>query len=300
MPSACPRLRRIALMSTTLFLEAFGRLSGPATIDSREEDLYSVFRERAELMRWATTSNDRPLLWSMEEAEITADTDLHRIGWVQVGLDVRNFEPARPPLGPVQGWAYAPLTVHRSAIEPALVLPALVQCLDDALRRFGVVELSGFQVTASSKDADTQSCLGYLVSVLNWFNTNMKAGVEAIVAFDRDLLDGDKVSELVAILQRRNTHPFEFSTFTPVSENTWSAYRSRQGPITLSLHNRMPACSSPCRSGRRAQRAGCSPACWMRLNSSSECKQLRNATDTISRLEPVLRLPPVGESGRTP
>ena len=205
-------------MSTTLFLEAFGRLSGPATIDSQEEDLYSVFRERAELMRWATTSNDRPLLWSMKEAEITADTDPHRIGWVQVGLDAGNFEPARPPSGPVQGWAYAPLTVHRSAIEPALVLPALVQCLDDALRRFGVVELSGFQVTASSKDADTQSCLGYLVSVLNWFNTNLKAGVEAIVAFDRDLLDGDKVSELVAILQRRNTHPFEFSTFTPVSE----------------------------------------------------------------------------------
>ena len=57
-------------MPPTLFLEAFGQLSGPATIDSQEEDLHSVFRERAELMRWATTSNDSPLLWSMEEAEI--------------------------------------------------------------------------------------------------------------------------------------------------------------------------------------------------------------------------------------
>lgn len=205
-------------MSTTLFLEAFGRLSGPATIDSREEDLHSVFRERAELMRWATTSNDHPLLWSMEEAEIAADTDPYRIGWVQVGLDVGNFEPARPSSGPVQGWAYAPLAVHRRAIKPAIVLPALIQCFSDSLRRFGVVELSGLQVTASFLDADAQSCLGYLVSVLNWFNTDLKTGAEAIVAFDQNLLEGDKVSELVAILQRRNTFPFEFSTFTPVSE----------------------------------------------------------------------------------
>jgi hypothetical protein len=60
--------------------------------------------------------------------------------------------------------------------------------------------------------------MGYLVSVLNWFNTDLKAGAKAIVAFDQDLLGGNKVSALVAILQHRNTHPFEFSTFAPVSE----------------------------------------------------------------------------------
>ena len=118
------RLRELAVMST-LFIEAFGQLSGTATINFREEDLYSVFRERAELMHWVTTSSDRPLLWLMEEAEITADTDPFRIGWVQVGLDVGKIgafvEPARPSPPPVQGWAYAPLAVHRSDIEPALV-----------------------------------------------------------------------------------------------------------------------------------------------------------------------------------
>ena len=219
MPPAWSRLRRLVVMSTTLFLEAFGRLSGPATIDSREEDLHSVFRERAALMHWATPYNDHPLLWSMEEAEITADTDTHRIGWVQVGLlDVGNFEPSRRSSAPMQGFAYAPLAVLLSDIEPALALPALVQCFDDALRRFGVVELSGLQVTASFGDGEAQSCIRYLVSVLNWFNTNVKAGAEAIVAFDQHLLGGDKVSELVATLQRRNTYPFEFSAFTPVSE----------------------------------------------------------------------------------
>lgn len=207
---------------STLFLEAFGQLSGTATIDSREEDLYSVFRQRAELMHWVTTSSDRPLLWLMEEAEITADTDPYSIGWVQVGLDVGKIEafvePARPSSDPVQGWAYAPLAVHRSDIEPALALPALVQCFHDALRRFGAVELSGLQATASFLDASEQSCISYLVSVLNWFNTDLKAGAEAIVEFDQDLLEGGRVSELVSILQRRNTHPFEFSAFTPVPE----------------------------------------------------------------------------------
>ena len=203
---------------STIFLEAFGQLSGLATIDSQEEDLHSVFRERAELMRWATTSNDRPLLWSMEEAEITVDTDPHRIGWVQVGLQVGDFERTRASSVPVQGFAYAPLGVHRRALEPAIVLPALIQCFDDALRRFGVVELSGFQVTASYIEANAQSCLRYLVAVLNWFNTDLKAGADAIVAFDQDLLGSHAVSELVATFQHRNTGPFEFRTSATVPE----------------------------------------------------------------------------------
>jgi hypothetical protein len=200
----------------TLFLEAFGQLSSAATIDSCEEDLHSVFRERAELMRWATTSNDHPLLWSMEEAEITADTDPYRIGWVQVGLGIGPVEVLGTPTNPAQGWAGLP-TRQRST-DPVLALSPLVQCFSDALRRFGVVELYGIQVTTSGMDVAAQSYLGYLVSVLNWFNTNLKAGADAIIAFDQDLLGGDKVSELVATLQRRNTHPFEFSTFTPVSD----------------------------------------------------------------------------------
>ena len=42
---------------STLILEAFGQLSpGTNLIDSEEEDLYSVFRARSELMGWSTTS----------------------------------------------------------------------------------------------------------------------------------------------------------------------------------------------------------------------------------------------------
>ena len=201
---------------STIFLEAFGQLSGMATIDSQEEDLHSVFRERAELMSWAASSNDRPLLWSMEEAEITVDTDRYRIGWVQVGLDIGPFEALSTPTNPVPGWAALPM--RRRSTKPAMALPALVQCLSDSLRRFGDVELSGFQVTASYIEANAQSCLWYLVAVLNWFNTDLKAGADAIVAFDQDLLGSHEVSELVATLQQWNTSPFEFRTSAAVPE----------------------------------------------------------------------------------
>ena len=77
---------------STLFLEAFGQLSpGTNLIDAEEEDLYSVFRARAELMGWSSTSiprSRRPMLWDMNEAELTVGTDASRIGWVQVGLEV--------------------------------------------------------------------------------------------------------------------------------------------------------------------------------------------------------------------
>ena len=207
----------------TLFLEAFGHLSAPATIDSLEEDLYSVFRARSELMGCSDTSfRQRPMLWGMEEAEITADTDPSRIGWIQVGLDFGNIDPDpyRLPSNPPTGWTYAPLHAHerrRRVAEPAVVLPILVQCFDDALRRFGVVDLSSIQLTAHYLDTMAQSD-SHLVGVLNWFNTNLKAGADAIVAFDQGLLGEQDVSELVATLQRRITEPFEFGPVIAVPE----------------------------------------------------------------------------------
>ena len=99
----------------------------------------------------------------MSEAELTAGIDASRIGWVQVGLEVGDVEPARVPSVPVQGYGYAPLGVRRQAVEPAVLLPALIQCFHDALRRFGVVELSGLQVTANLLEPRTQSYAGFEV-----------------------------------------------------------------------------------------------------------------------------------------
>ena len=141
---------------STLFVEAFGELSRDANLRGmileEEEDLYSVFRERGELMRWMSSPNDRPMLWGMEEAELTDGDDASRIGWVQVGLNVGPFEPIREPPPPVLGqgnappglhWRYESFGADRRASEPVEVLPALIQCFDDSLRRFGAVEVSG-------------------------------------------------------------------------------------------------------------------------------------------------------------
>ena len=217
---------------STLFLEGFGQLS-PDTylIDSEEEDLYSVFLAHATLMGWCDPSTRRgPLLWGMEEAELTAGTDATRIGFVQVGLKpgvVGVLEPGSDPSAPRPspagrgGWTgYAKLPTPRSAdaVDPAIVLPPLIQCFDDALRRFGVIELSGLQVTASSLEPSTRSCFGDLVSGLNWFNTTPKERTDALIAVDNELLGGHTEAELFARLQRRNNGSFEFGPVVAVPE----------------------------------------------------------------------------------
>lgn len=186
-------------MSSTLFVEAFGQLSRDANpkgmILEEEEDLHSVFRERAKLMGWLTTPEGHSKLWAMEEAELTNDAP--RIGWVQVGLNVGDSAPT---------------------IEPAEVLPALIQCFDDALRRFGAVDSSGYQVTVHSLVAPVYDRRAHwrLGSVLNWFNVDGKAAADAIVALDQGLLGNHDISTLVTSLQRWDYGTFEFKSVVDV------------------------------------------------------------------------------------
>ena len=211
-------------MSSFLFVEAFGQLFRGANLEGivsdDEEDLYSVFRARAELMGWSTTSaGRRPLLWDINEAELTAGSDGSRMGWVQVGLEVGDLEPTRvPPPVLDRGFGYTPHGARRKAIEPALMLPALIQCLDDALRRFGVVKLSGLQVTANYLESQTRPYAGGLVGTLNWFNTSPTGRADAIIAFDQKLLAGHTEEELVADLRRKNTGSFEFGPVVAVPQ----------------------------------------------------------------------------------
>ena len=195
-----------------------------------EEDLYSVFRARAELMGWSTTSaRGRSLLWHINEAELTAGIDPDRIGWVQVGLDVGEFVSPRIPSAPVPGYYYAPLGFHQRSAEPSMVLLALFQCFHDALCRFGVVELSGLQVTANYLDP-RQPYDNRLISGLNWFNTTLKGKANALIAFDQELLGGHSEAELLARLRRRNTGSFEFRSVVSVPEQ-YSVRASVETPV---------------------------------------------------------------------
>ena len=211
---------------TTLILDAFGQLSVPRAIDGQEDDLYNVFSARAELMGWGRASSaERPLFWTIEEAELNPDLDPgatftefvfapNCIGFVQVGLDVApldvHFPPSTP--GPARSGWYGYKPDYSRSSDPVLALPPLMQCFHDSLSRFGNVELSGLQVTARNLETGAASQRGRLVSVLNWFNTNMESQSDTIVSFDHGLLEDLHVPELVASLQYWNTGSFDFKS----------------------------------------------------------------------------------------
>ena len=231
-------------MAATLFLEAFGQLYQGANLSgivSEEEDLYSVFRARAELMSWSTMSDPRrQLLWEMNEAELTAGRDTTQIGWVQVRLAGEVVDPRRalpqsipgPGVGRVD-WTALPV-IQRSDVDPSMALPALIQCFDDALRRFGIVELSGLQVMASDLEPEARSGADDLFSGLNWFNTILKGRTEALIAFNHELLGGHTEAELVASLERRNIGSFKFGPVATVPEQHWIKVPV-EGPLAHSI-----------------------------------------------------------------
>lgn len=198
----------------TLVVNAFGQLESgagmPGTPDDAE-DLYSVFRARAELMGWSTTGGRRrPPVWGMNDAALTMGADGSRIGWVQVGLE--------------------------DGVEPAIALPALIQCFHDALSRFGAVELSGVQVTGGELQS-ARSCAADLISALNWFNAAPPAKSAAVIVIDDQSLDGRTDTELVATLQRLNTGGFEFGPVLTMGHNHATETAGR--PITTSEHSRL-------------------------------------------------------------
>ncbi len=194
-----------------LFLEGFGQLSRPNNIpgtgsgsEGLNEDLYGIFGARADLMGWSTTPGKsssphmpqplmHPVLWWMHEAEFASGGAPFRIGYVQVGLEPN--------------------------VDPVMALPALIQCMDDALGRFGAVELSGLQLTARFLQPGTGSCAWDLMSGRNWFNLAAKARASVLIAFDNELLRGRPEAELVAEnLRRMNNGSFEFGSVVDVPE----------------------------------------------------------------------------------
>jgi hypothetical protein len=181
-------------VTETLFLEAFGRLLRDPKLPgivSDDEDLYSVFKSRAQLMSWSDKP-DRRLLWGMNEAELTGEIDESRIGFVQVGLE--------------------------KGVDPSLVLPAFAQCFDDALRRFGALELSGLQLTCSQLQPRMGSFAWNLVSGLNWFNAASTTRANALIVWENNLLGALTGSDLLSTLYGLNTGTFRFGPLTPVPE----------------------------------------------------------------------------------
>ncbi len=179
-------------MAPTLFLEAFGELAPHRAV---------------------------------REAALTAGRDAARLGWVQVGLALGESRVVRP--GGLDWLPRIQIPGHparrRRAVEPARALPALTQCLDDALGRFGGVALSGLQVTATGLEPRPPSDAGPtghpgadLLCGLDWFRPARPAPVEALIAVDHELLGSHAAADLAARLPRWNTAAFAFGPVTTV------------------------------------------------------------------------------------
>ena len=195
-------------MHAHVLLEALGQLARHADLpDSTagEAALYATFSARADLMGWSTTLGrssspdlpgppERPVLWWMHEAELTAGAGTPRIGFVQVGLE--------------------------TGVEPAMAMPPLVQCFDDALHRFGEVELSGLQVTCRYLQPHKGSSAWDLLSGLSWFSTARGARPNALIAFDNGFLGGLAESEFVASIRGMGAGFFEFGPRMPAPPET--------------------------------------------------------------------------------
>lgn len=157
------------------------------SIASGQEDLYGVFVARASLMGWSIQlgksnsplfgeNGDHPVLWGMNEAELTAGESDTQVGWVQVGL----------------------------AVEPARALPPMLECFDAALRHFGEINLSALQVNGRDLPPDEASSAWDLVHGRQWFDTSRGPGAKAIIAWDERFLQDQTEDRFAESLQQWN------------------------------------------------------------------------------------------------
>ena len=231
-------------MSATLIVDAFGSISPIPERVAPDEDrvfpepenplegyLWGVFRHRSELMRWSSgESQGKPLLWAVHEAELTFHQEESRIGWAQVGLDVGpavagSLDPSTPTDidGPfpeqhrssTSGFAAYPMPDF-PATDPAVAIPPLIQCTDDAIRWFGDVELSALQVTGVHLSRTMRPHKFDSPSVDYWFHG--QPNIPAVVTFAADHWDDRAGSAVADEIRRWNTRSFEFGSLVPVPE----------------------------------------------------------------------------------
>ena len=226
-------------MTPILILKAFGHLPSTDLIESERERerrewvdpptgaveigiLHRAFEARAEVMGWSTYDKPppHPPLWNMFEAGLVdSEDDPSLIGWVYVGIanpiDLGEPTPEMIEPGTGAGWASIrmPAGYNESTVALPVALPPFVQCLDDALRRIGATDVSGYQITCHHGNLQpSQRSRGHLVSRISWFDVPAPDAMaaDALVAFDRGFLGDHPTSELMSRVGRRSNEPFEF------------------------------------------------------------------------------------------
>ena len=231
---------RAVAMTPILILKAFGHFPSTSLIESERERerrermapptgavktsiLHRAFEARAKFMGWATYHKPppNPPLWNMFEAGLVdRDDDPSLIGWAYVGManptDLRKVTPdvIQPGTGP--GWAaiQVPPGYDEATVAIPVAIPPFVQCLDDALRRIGATDVSGYQLTCHRANLQpSKQSRGHLISLIGWFHVPAPDAMpaDALVAFDRGFLGGLPASGLMSRVGRKRYEPFEFS-----------------------------------------------------------------------------------------
>ena len=166
------------------------------------------------MMQWSTEgSAGTSRVWDVEEAELTYHLEPSRIGFAQVGLEVKSATPdfskmtvldePPPDIDRSQGgWAAVPMLDDAAPpTDPGVAIPPLIQCLDDAIRWFGEAEVTAYQVTgdnlpSSQNDRPVRHQTG-------WFHTPVEANATSAIVTVASSQGGDSlVSEVFERIQR--------------------------------------------------------------------------------------------------
>ncbi len=215
-------------MHPTLLVDAFGRLNpipervapDPQSPNEVHESLWSTFLDRSVHMRWSTEgSAGTPRVWDVQEAELAYHLGSSRIGFAQVGLEVKGATAVVPPkmsnldeLTPdidlsQAGWTAVP-TLDDAAppTPPAVAIWPLIQCLDDSLRWYGETQISAYQVTGH--DLPPSQSEHYPSAQLSWFCVPIPDERTSAVVTLASSQGGDRFVSDVLNLIRRYGHDF--------------------------------------------------------------------------------------------
>jgi hypothetical protein len=191
----------VKVLTSSMFVAVFGHLRPHPwiTLESLEEDAYSLFLSRSELMGWSATAAHAggSGLWGMNDASFdTFSTDEQaRVGWFQVGIE--DAEPIR------SGLPFHPL----------------VACATDTLRRVGDLEIGAIQFLVPLQIAGTTVATS---SVPNWFNAcdpGSRVGVRVTLDSGEDPIMSQVAGDLAEVATTTARAPFEVARSSAEAEH---------------------------------------------------------------------------------
>lgn len=191
-------------------------------------------------------------MWDMEEAELTYHLEPSRIGFAQVGLEVKGATAVEPPEMPMPdvlppdvdlsqaGWAAVPrLDDAAPPTPPGVAIWPLIQCLDDSLRWYGETEITAYQVTGRNLPPGQSS--HYPRSALGWFSVPIPDERKSAVLTMASSQGGDAmVSDVLNVIRRSGRDSFTIGPLVDAPEEIaagldWRWIQSTRGQAGIAV-----------------------------------------------------------------